>query len=230
MKNLLFSLSLGIILSFFGCTPTGKMELKVDHIMLAINDLDRGVAQFETMTGVQPIYGGVHPSGNTQNAIVPLGDKIYIEILAPKADLDSIPDFFKDFQELTPIGFAVAASNMAGLDQTIQELQFHSDGIQDGSRTTPDGTQLTWQVMLVNEPPLSTYPFFIHWSEDTKHPATDGEVQCVLTSLELITPYEAELRQILEGSQSAIPLLELEQGSIQRLRVDVNSPKGQRSF
>ena len=40
---------------------------QIDHILLGIDDLDRGVKAFEESTGVKPVYGGTHPGG-THNA------------------------------------------------------------------------------------------------------------------------------------------------------------------
>ena len=46
---------------------------QIDHVILGIDDLDRGVKAFEAATGVKPVYGGKHPGG-THNALVSLGD------------------------------------------------------------------------------------------------------------------------------------------------------------
>jgi hypothetical protein len=57
----------------------------IDHVILGINDLERGVREFESKTGVAPKRGGEHPGRGTQNALVSLGDGRYLEILAPAA-------------------------------------------------------------------------------------------------------------------------------------------------
>ena len=76
-------------------TPNANCQgMQLDHIILAIDDLETGVREFEEKTGIRAIYGGVHPDNNTQNAIISLEDGVYIEILAPEDNLDTIPDFF----------------------------------------------------------------------------------------------------------------------------------------
>ena len=60
--------------------PAGAVApaAQVDHILLGIDDLDRGMEQFEKLTGVRPVYGGKHPRG-THNALVSLGNGTYLE-------------------------------------------------------------------------------------------------------------------------------------------------------
>jgi hypothetical protein len=59
------------------------MNPYLDHIILACADLEHGSRQFEALTGVRPRYGGVHASGVTHNALAGLGNRCYLEILAP---------------------------------------------------------------------------------------------------------------------------------------------------
>src|SRR6185437_13814430 len=93
-------------------TPTAQ----IDHIMLGIDDLDRGVKQFEEATGVKPVYGGKHPRG-THNALVSLGDGTYLEILAlqPNAAPPKEYEDLKQLHTLTPIGWAVSSKDSTQL-------------------------------------------------------------------------------------------------------------------
>lgn len=229
MKKAL-SILLMISLILLGCNREEEVLLRIDHIILAIEDLDQGMQQFEDITGLKPVYGGEHPNSNTQNAIVTLKDGMYLEILAPKTGLDSLPTFFQGMDTLTPIGFALNTNNITLLHQKVKALQIGTDGIQDGSRTTPDGSRLSWELLLINEPAIIMNPFFIDWSPDSKHPATSEDNSCELNALHLRSPFSTTIKQILEECSSDISLFKIEEGAETILSLSLSSPKGVFSF
>ena len=83
--------------------PETVPAMQIDHVILAVTDLEAGMREFEELTGVEPVYGGRHPGRDTHNAIVPLTSGMYVEILAPKDELEVMPEFFQGFQQLTLI-------------------------------------------------------------------------------------------------------------------------------
>ena len=101
-----------------------------DHFVVGISDLDKGMNLIEEMTGVRPVYGGVHPTIGTHNALISLGDHTYLEIIAPNPDADfenldpalkaEFMEPLKQMTALTPFLWAVGSSDLA---RTVLLLQ-----------------------------------------------------------------------------------------------------------
>ena len=58
----------------------------IDHIVLAALTLDEGNRRVAELTGVTPVFGGVHTGNGTHNALASLGAPSYLEVIAPDPD------------------------------------------------------------------------------------------------------------------------------------------------
>ena len=68
----------------------------LDHLALAATTLADGIDYFATLTGVTPRPGGKHVAMGTHNALVKLGERTYLEIIAidPDAPKPARPRWF----------------------------------------------------------------------------------------------------------------------------------------
>jgi hypothetical protein len=224
MKNLHRLLSLSFAF-FTACTPMKKeREENIDHIILAINDLDKGIAQFKELTGIEPVFGGIHPFSFSHNALVALDNETYIEIMAPRPDAENVPADFLSMEKLTPIGWAVRTRHVNQTKEKLKAAGFVTSESKDGSRTKPDGTKLSWTTFGIEQ--HDDFPFFIEWGAGTTHPSKSSPVGCTLSSFTIITPNET-----MNKLNATLQLgLTVSQGNDTQWQLTIDTPKGKVTF
>lgn len=201
--------------------------LDVDHIILAINHLDRGIEEFTRLTGVVPERGGQHPGRGTENALVSLGAGHYLEILAPMTPPSDSRSRADGFTRLTPAGWALHTSSLAAIIARLRTAAITVSGPIPGSRRRPDGTLLQWQTASVTGNGLELAPFFIEWRADSAHPSTTSPRGCRLEGLELLEPQPAHLEQFFAAIAYQATIRTQHQRG---MRLTLDCPKGRVSF
>jgi hypothetical protein len=148
----------------------------LDHIIWACDDLERGTRRFEALTGVSPRYGGVHASGSTHNALVGLGPRCYLEILAPTGPQTPAEDAWcrlaRGAREPRILTYCMRSPRpLSQLAQIAEAAGAHDALVAHNGRVTPEGVRLNWQwVAPVFDEFGLAFPFFIDWL-DSPHPA-----------------------------------------------------------
>src|SRR5258707_4964572 len=101
----------------------------LDHILLGCNDLDRGIELVEQNLGVRAAIGGVHSGRGTRNALLSLGERRYLEIIAPDPAQHEIVRFPQIRQMTDPrlLGWAVHPPDIAAIANRLREnkIAFH---------------------------------------------------------------------------------------------------------
>ena len=201
----------------------------VDHLLLGVSDLERGIAWVEERTGVKAVIGGVHPGRGTRNALISLGAKQYLEIIAPDP-AQTTYTFQIDVRSLTEprlVTWAAATSDIEAVARDGRAAGRNVFGPSDGSRARPDGRMLRWRSLGMPSTlaigVVEPIPFFIQWAADSVHPAQDSPKGCTLTAFQLTHPNPAA---VLETLKAVGIEAEVASGASASLTATLSTPKG----
>ena len=183
--------------------------MRLDHVsyVTSHDQLADTVQRLGSRLGSTFVDGGVHPRFGTRNFTMALQNGQYIEVVCP---LDH------PATEQTPWGKAVSKKAQAGggwltwvfaTDDIAKVEEKFGRTATEGHRTRPDGSDLKWKQIGVNEITDSReLPFFIQWLT-SDHPSQDGKA---VASIEKITIadndqlaeswFKAEILAALDGT------------------------------
>jgi len=201
----------------------------VDHLLLGVSDLDRGIEWLEERTGVRAAPGGIHPGVGTRNALLSLGAGYYLEIIAPDPS-QSVYNFQIDVRSRTDpriVTFAASTKDIETLATTARKAGYKVFGPAAGSRQPPSGKILRWRTLgVLNQ--LGTggiehVPFFIQWDAGSPHPSQSAPAGCQLESLEFQHTNPSDLSGALRtlGMDAKIA-----QAGAARIIATLQTPKG----
>ena len=163
----------------------------LDHVSYVAShyQISDVVNRIGSQIGTAFVDGGIHPKFGTRNFTAPLLNGQYIEVVCP---LDH------PATDMTPFGRAVKKKAEEGggwmtwvfsvEDISVLEEKFGRKAVE-GYRKKPDGTELQWKQIGVNQiTEAKELPFFIQWLV-TNHPSSDGKAISKLKNIE-IASYE----------------------------------------
>jgi hypothetical protein len=238
------TLVLAACVSFQGCashagnssSPPLPELSHIDHIILSIDDLERGMDLLEQSTGVRPVFGGAHPGRGTRNALLSLGNNQYIELLAPnpadtsaavKAASEKLKKHFSQFKTPTPNGWAVRVTDADAERARLVAAGFKASAVSPGSRAKPDGQVLRWKTFdpwgIENE----LLPFAIEWGAGTKHPSTTSPTGCKLAEFSMVSTSPDSISALF--AKAGYPL-SIRPGARDQLGVVLECPRGRVRF
>jgi len=197
----------------------------LDHILLGCNDLQRGIDFVEERTGVRAAFGGVHPGRGTQNALLSLGERRYLEIIAPDPKQNG-PTSHPQLATMTEprlIGWAAHPGDLVAVAKKLGDAGVAFEGPAPGSRKRPDGGVLSWKTLTLKDDRGGLLPFFIEWSADSKHPSEDAPHGCKLDSFEAVSPSPDGLLRVFKTLGVEMPVV---RGEKEHLLAKLSSSKG----
>lgn len=176
----------------------------LDHLLLGVNDLDRGIAWVEQRIGVKAVIGGSHPGVGTRNALLSLGSSHYLEIIAPDPAQSAYNSHIdvRPFTEPRLVNFAASSADLDAVAAAARKAGHGVFGPNNGARKLPSGETLRWRTLAVvtklASGGIEPVPFFINWEPGTPHPSTTSPKGCEIESLAFQHPDPSALSSALE--------------------------------
>jgi hypothetical protein len=136
---------------------------RIDHVVLAVRDLDASADRLWAQHGLRCAPGGRHPRWGTANMIAPLGGD-YVELLGVVDEAVGAETVLgRTLMELSAEGdrwFSVCLAD-EDIGATAARLGLT---VQPGARARPDGTEVRWRGAGIEERGDDLWlPFFITW-------------------------------------------------------------------
>jgi hypothetical protein len=182
----------------------------IDHLVYRAPDLAGAIADVEERLGVRAQPGGKHLGLGTHNALLALGPRTYLEIIAPDPGQPqpSVPRPF-GLDEVSRgglAGWAVACQDIDAAAAAARSRGYDPGEVVPMQRAGPTGAVLRWRLTLGGVAG-GLVPFLISWG-DTEHPAGSAPRGLVLESFHLEHPDPASLAPLLDalGADAEIKL------------------------
>jgi hypothetical protein len=200
----------------------------MDHLVLAVPNLALGIELVEQKTGVRACFGGQHPGRGTHNALLSLGSRQYLEIIAmdpmqAQAQYLLFPEL-RFLSQPRLIAWAVAVESLVETAKWAKAENLEATGPLAGSRTQADGSLLAWKTLRIGGPSAEGLPFFIEWEKGTAHPSQHAPPGCTMASFELEHTDAEWMRRTLRnlGAEARVA-----PGPRVRLQAKLQTPKGE---
>ena len=206
--------------------PDGLLT-RIDHLVYATPDLQRGTDQIERLLGVRATPGGQHPGRGTRNALIALGPASYLEIIGPDpeqpAPAQPRPFGIDGLKEPRLVTWAAKGMNLDSLARNAARDGVKLGEVIAGSRRRADGVLLTWRYTdprtVVAD---GVVPFVIDWGA-TPHPSSTATPGASLIDLRAEHPDP----QLVQDALKRLGLeLRVQRGARAGLTATVDSPRG----
>lgn len=200
----------------------------IDHIVYAVPDLLSGKNRIASILGVEVYYGGKHEHHGTHNALVRIGEEIYLEIIS--SDPDNVKVVSPRWMGVDILNNTARISRWAMKSEISKEKistlkNYKQDlGVSSrGSRLKPDGTLLEWELTLpAPNPIVEPCPFLIDWP-DGVHPTNVIPMECELQAFKIYTTHYQLISSLLINLEADVLVVP---SSVDKIELTIRCPNG----
>ncbi len=199
------------------------MTLELDHIVIAVDELDKAVTDFNAL-GFDSVPGGEHKDMGTHNALIIFKDRTYLELLAPLPGCKQT-GFPGVGEREGYVGYALLAENIDNAVNRLREQGVQISDSKAGSRMRPDGMKVEWfnaridggmsPFLIQDETPRT-----LRVPEDVK-PTNHPNEATGIESLTLLVPDLGDAVQHYSAILGSMPHIEDDRASFQLDKVSL---------
>lgn len=152
------------------------MRFYLDHVIVAVRDIDRATKDWESI-GLVATDGGIHPKVGTRNAIVRFPDRSFLELMAidDRAKLQAkAPALLALLEHHAdgPFSWSLRTDDIERARYTLLEAGFPALDVWPGEASRASGKIARWRSLHIREP---GFPFLVQYeSAPTSEPSTAG--------------------------------------------------------
>lgn len=92
--------------------------INLDHVAIAVNDLDRAIAEYRSRYGVEPLHREAVPSQGVEEAMIPVGGS-FVQLLTPLSADTPVGRFLESKGE----GLHHVAYAVVDIDAALEHLR-----------------------------------------------------------------------------------------------------------
>lgn len=129
------------------------MPIAIDHIVVAVNDLQQTIQDYERL-GFTVSIGGDHAHRGSHNALIVFQDGSYIELIAFKHEPPVKDNDWWDILQLGEglVDAAVISANLIAESARLRESGLDVAEPFQGGRHRPDGVEIAWRLARIATP------------------------------------------------------------------------------
>jgi len=207
-----------------------SVSVEPDHLVVAALSLDRGCDWVAERLGARPQAGGKHVAMGTHNALLRLGPRIYLEVIAvdPEGTAPSRPRWF-DLDEPRMKAWLAEGPRLVHWVARTSDIDVVVKRLPSLGTITPmQRGAFDWRITIPDDghlPSRGLVPTLIQWS-DARHPADNlPDHGCALSLLAGEHPEPAAVRADI-AKLGLADFLKVTYAKSPRLAAMIRTPRG----